>query len=47
LFSRQGWGEIIAAIRQIPTGYLLLAFALTLVFSTRRVFSLVCLIGRY
>jgi glycosyltransferase 2 family protein len=31
LFSRQGWGEIIAAIRQIPTWHLLLAFALTLI----------------
>ena len=31
LFSRQGWGEIIAAIRQIPIGYLVLALLLTLI----------------
>lgn len=31
LFSRQGWGEIIAAIRQIPGWYLVLAFVLTMI----------------
>lgn len=31
LFTRQGWGEIITAIRQIPVWYLVLAFSLTLV----------------
>ena len=31
LFTRQGWGEIITAIRQIPVWYLIVAFALTLV----------------
>lgn len=31
LFTRQGWGEIFSAIRQIPVWHLVLAFALTLV----------------
>jgi len=31
LFSRQGWGEIFGAIGQIPVGFIIIAFVLTIV----------------
>ncbi|MBC8508579.1 MAG: flippase-like domain-containing protein [Chloroflexi bacterium] len=31
LFSRQGWGEIFGAIRQIPVWHIILAFVLTII----------------